>query len=66
MGNFVFGSPLALLLAIRGTLATESDSRAERDDADRAIAMARAYDTATVVFATITSTWHHDRSISSG
>ena len=51
MGNFVFGSPLALLLAIRGTLRHRIGQPGGRDDADRAIAMARAYDTASLVFA---------------
>jgi adenylate cyclase len=51
MGNLVFGSPLALLLAIRGTLRYRIGQPGGRDDADRAIAMARAYDPPSLVFA---------------
>jgi len=50
-GNLVFGSPLALLLAIRGTLRYRIGLSPGRDDADRAVAMARAYDPSSLVFA---------------
>ncbi|HVQ53275.1 MAG TPA: adenylate/guanylate cyclase domain-containing protein [Mycobacterium sp.] len=51
MGNLVFGSPLALLLAIRGTVRYRMGDAAWRGDADRAVEMARDYDPACLVFA---------------
>jgi adenylate cyclase len=51
MGNLTFGSPLALLLAIRGTLRYRIGQPGGREDADRAIEMARAYDPPSLIFA---------------
>ncbi len=51
LGNLVFGSPLSLLLAIRGTVRYRMGDPAWRDDADRAVEMARDYDPACLVFA---------------
>jgi hypothetical protein len=51
MGNLIFGSPLSLLLAIRGTLRYRIGKAGWRDDADRAVEMARANDAACLVFA---------------
>ncbi len=51
VGNLVFGSPLSLLLAIRGTLRYRIGIPRWRDDADRAVEMARAHDPACFVFA---------------
>ena len=51
MGNLIFGSPLALLMAIRGTLRYGLGQPGWNDDMDRAIVMARAHDPPTLVFA---------------
>ncbi|MBE1548982.1 adenylate cyclase [Mycobacterium sp. OAS707] len=51
MGNLIFGSPLSLLLAIRGTLRYRIGTAGWRDDADRAVEMARANDPSCLVFA---------------
>jgi adenylate cyclase len=51
MGNLIFGSPLSLLLAIRGTLRYRIGKAGWRIDADRAVEMARANDPACLVFA---------------
>jgi adenylate cyclase len=51
MGNLIFGSPLSLLLAIRGTVRYRIGEPGWRDDADRAVEMARANDPACLVFA---------------
>ncbi|HTI76122.1 MAG TPA: adenylate/guanylate cyclase domain-containing protein [Mycobacterium sp.] len=51
MGNLIFGSPLSLLLAIRGTLRYRIGIVGWRDDVDRAVDMARAKDPACFVFA---------------
>src|SRR5262249_44523747 len=51
MGSLIIGSPLALLIAIRGTLRYRLGQTAWSDDMDRAIAMARAHDPPSLVFA---------------
>jgi adenylate cyclase len=51
MGNLIFGSPLALLRAIRGTVRYRIGEPGWRDDLDRAVEMARANDPACLVFA---------------
>ncbi|WP_232005047.1 adenylate/guanylate cyclase domain-containing protein [Mycobacterium sp. ACS1612] len=51
MGNLIFGSPLSLLLAIRGTLRYRIGIAGWRDDVDQAVDMARVKDPACFVFA---------------
>jgi tetratricopeptide (TPR) repeat protein len=53
MGNLIFGSPLSLLLAMRGTVRYRIGQAGWRDDVNRAVAMARAIDPGCFVFATM-------------